>query len=624
MPRSAKAPAFIRLLLFLSACALVTACSHPLEIVGEGDILSASGDRDCLLEDYRAGSKNCSQNAVGGDYSETYYAQARPGWSFDHWENYCTEDANNFCTFTASSAVVQQYWGETMPPLRAVFIQDLPDPLACETAFDVNDVFVVDLSEDSETPGACGLLSDDDDIATCVEQDIRREFASTPDCLAAFDVFVPGTNQEDGNYQQFTSILSDTPGRTYLSLQYSYESTVVDDAIQYDKGVAQAARALNHLLYTLEERFPESDVRVFGHSKGADPVARSSLDFPGIKFFSFAQAGRVPSTLRGRAGYMEKLYDNLVTLTWQNDEVKFYLGGTDGLQTPEIWGFPGYINEGSGGLTLYPLRIDHHNNYGGYYTKEDFPYCATGNKSAMVTTSECKKQAGVHYHPWFWGSTECTAMAYDLMDNGSPGDSRYIGYSGPRTANCGDATSTISASYSLVYSLTPADQDDCEYNMEVSFNGLDFGANRSDGSTIAVKSTRDTYGTRKTGSIRVPLHMEIELKAYMRDVSGTFSKCINYLDAKSEGYIHSLAVAFTDPATGKSVSRTLIGNSEGIEYIYPLKMADKNNVAWRKRGGSWDLHFGIPLAYPYDAIMVKGTTGGGYSGTFYKWVHLID
>jgi hypothetical protein len=110
----------------------------------------------------------------------------------------------------------------------------------------------------------------------------------------------------------------------------------------------------------------------------------------------------------------------------------------------------------------------------------------------------------------------------------------------------------------------------------------------------------------------------------MRDVSGRFSKCINYLDAKSEGYIHRLVVNFTHPGTGRSVTRTLIGNAEGIEYLWPLKLADKNNVAWRKTSGSWDLHSGIPPAYPADALMVKGDTEDNINGQFYKWVHLVD
>jgi hypothetical protein len=43
------------------------ACSHPIEIVGEGDVLSASGDRNCFLEDYKAGADSCRKNMVVHD-----------------------------------------------------------------------------------------------------------------------------------------------------------------------------------------------------------------------------------------------------------------------------------------------------------------------------------------------------------------------------------------------------------------------------------------------------------------------------------------------------------------------------------------------------------------------------
>lgn len=499
----------------------------------------------------------------------------------------------------------------------------------CHQAFTKDDVYIVDLSQNSTSGVACTMTSDREEIASCVEERIRATFANASACLGAFDVFVPGTNAEDGDYRQFTKIISPDPGRTYLSVQYSDESTLLDDAIQYDKGVSEASTALDLLLYTLETRFKQADVRVFGHSKGSDAVARVST-YPAhgqVKFFAFAQAGRTPASVRGTPGYIEKLRDNLVGLTWQNDEVKFYTGGSGGYQMPEIWGFPGYVNQAGGGATLFPLRIDHHNNYGGEYKKKDYPYCATGNKAAMLATAECRKQAGVKYVPYFWGDSECTGKAYEMMDTGAVGQKYYIGYSGPRAPGCKDTASRVNASYELVYRMNLADQDDCKYNMQLSFKGLDFGTNRSDGGTIKVSSTRDTSWVRKTGNVSLPLHMHMEWYAYMQDVSGSFSNCINYLGAKSEGYIDSLKVTFTHPETGERISRTLIGNGEGVEYLWPLKVSDKNNVAWRKEKGTWDLHYGIPptlINGHGGALMVKGDTHGGENGVFYKWVHLLD
>jgi hypothetical protein len=605
---------------------LLGACSHPLEPVGEGDILSASGNRDCLLEDYQAGKENCTKNLVIGEYRETYFAQARPGWRFERWENQCEDVEENQCSFNFSGKEVEGAWGHTLPALRAIFIEEPVEHLSCDTSFDADDVFIVDLSPDSEATGACGVLSDSEEIAACVEGKIRGEFAASPGCLGEFDVFVPGTNQEDGNYQQFTSIVSPNPGRTYLSLQYSYKPTLLDDTIDYDKGVRDATEALERLLYTLRTRFESPDVRVYGHSKGSDPVARVAQRsaHSEVQFFAFAQPGRTPSSILGAPGYIEKLAPNLIALTWQNDEVKYYSGGDSGKQFPEVWGFPGFVNQAGGGQTIFPMRIDHHNNYGGNYQKSDFPYCAAGNKAAMVATNECKHQSGVRYLPYFWGNSECQMIVHDMMNNGSVGDKHYIGNSGPRAGGCRDTVSTVSARYHLRYSINIADQDDCKYHMELAFRGSSSGTTRTHGSKIKWSSTRDTYNRVKTGTIQVPLHMTLNWKARMEDVSGAFSKCINYAGAKSEGYIHGLSVTFRHPGTGRTVTRTLIGNAEGLEYLWPLKLANKPNVAWRKKRGSWNLHFGLPPSYPADALMIKGSTKDKASGEFYKPVHLVD
>jgi hypothetical protein len=497
----------------------------------------------------------------------------------------------------------------------------------CDRIFTPDDVYIVDLSQNSTSGVACTMTSDREEIASCVEERIRAAFAEAPACMDAFDVFVPGTNAEDGDYKQFTSIISPLPGRAYLSVQYSDEVSLAD-AINYDMGVYDASNALDDLLYTLKVRFSNPQVRVFGHSKGSDPVARVSTypEYSEVEFYAFAQAGRTPASVRGVPGYIHKLSDNLVGITWQNDEVKYFTGGSTGYQVPEIWGFPGYVNQEGGGMTIKPSRIDHHDNYGGEYAKAAHPYCATGNKAAMLTTAECKEQNGVRFVPYFWGDGECTAIAYDMMASAAIGEKHYIGYSGPRAAGCKDTVATVEASYELVYRMNIADQDDCKYNMQLSFNGLDSGVNRADGGKITVSSTRDTKWVRKTGSVRLPYHMKLSFRAYMQDVSGPLSSCVNYLGARSEGYIDKLKVSFTHPGTGLPVTRTLIGNAEGIEYLWPQKVTGKNNVAWRKDSGSWDMHYGIPPTDPTHggALMVKGETDGGGSGVFYKWLHLVD
>lgn len=115
---------FHKSLVPLAFAFVFTGCSHPLEIVGEGDILSATGNRDCLLENALAGEGNCTDNLVIGAYDETYFAVPRAGWEFSSWENYCTDATNNECRFTATAGQVFQAWGQVVPPLRAVFTQN--------------------------------------------------------------------------------------------------------------------------------------------------------------------------------------------------------------------------------------------------------------------------------------------------------------------------------------------------------------------------------------------------------------------------------------------------------------------------------------------------------------------
>ena len=105
--------------------ACMTGCSHPLEIAGEGDILSASGERDCSLEQYNSGAPICSENYISGAYNEIYQALPRSGWEFEGWEN--CQHANpltQYCSFSVPAETVQDFWGNAAPPLIAHFTKD--------------------------------------------------------------------------------------------------------------------------------------------------------------------------------------------------------------------------------------------------------------------------------------------------------------------------------------------------------------------------------------------------------------------------------------------------------------------------------------------------------------------
>lgn len=103
----------INQLFILLGVILVSACSHPLEIIGQGDIISSTGNNDCALED-----QPCN-NLVIGDYNVLYTAEPRTGWSFAHWEG--CGDQHPDCELNVPASIVNQNWGRVALPLRAVF-----------------------------------------------------------------------------------------------------------------------------------------------------------------------------------------------------------------------------------------------------------------------------------------------------------------------------------------------------------------------------------------------------------------------------------------------------------------------------------------------------------------------
>jgi hypothetical protein len=105
----------VRILAILFAVLFNNACSHPIEIVGEGDVWS-SGGRTCTLEDYQDGLGNCTKNFVVIEaYQETYYAEPRTGWTFHRWGNYCQNSPDNTCSFNGPEEAVRIFAGVTFP-----------------------------------------------------------------------------------------------------------------------------------------------------------------------------------------------------------------------------------------------------------------------------------------------------------------------------------------------------------------------------------------------------------------------------------------------------------------------------------------------------------------------------
>ena len=518
-----------------------------------------------------------------------------------------------------------------------------PKTVECKTA----KVVIVNLSQDPLTFGSC---IKDDDVQQCVYEQITTDLPDTA-CHQSFDVFVPGTAAEHGAWKQFNAMFNEISGRGHLSLQYQDDVNIGNlnfDAVRYSKTVEDGEDSLKKLLITLRNKFPSAGVRVFGHSKGSHIVAKVADTYEGIdnyEFYAFAQPGqtRVDAKL-GMPGYIQKLSDNLVGITWDNDEVQYYNGGI-----PEKWQFPGNIHQttNSGDLAIQQ-RIDHHNNYGGRFTDginesdrdqikwrdgegattTSYPYCATGDRSVYNIDGICKKTQ-VEYAPYFWGTPGCRAKAFEMMNtDDNVGDRFAIGSSGPRLSDCAEDNRYIDVDYGLEYSINLGDQRQCRYNLSLNFHDLN---NVSGGPVgrVEVSSTVDIDEGVKTGSIRIPIHSRLFLRANMTNSSPDtgsifFNKCGSI--AKSEGYIKVFHISFTHPGTGKRIKgHVLVGNQEGKGYLYPIRLDGKNNVAWTKQNGEWDIHFALTVVDGFKpAIMVKGATKHGVHGNFYRDLYVID
>ncbi len=102
-----------RILILAVLAVFLVGCDHSLQIQGQGDIVSATGGRNCSLE-----QQPCSF-AIVGDYVETYTARPRVGWRFSSWQG-CGSDSNQ-CVLNVPAETVQEFWGKSVAPLVAIF-----------------------------------------------------------------------------------------------------------------------------------------------------------------------------------------------------------------------------------------------------------------------------------------------------------------------------------------------------------------------------------------------------------------------------------------------------------------------------------------------------------------------
>ena len=481
-------------------------------------------------------------------------------------------------------------------------------------------------------------------------------------CRKNIDVYVPGTAAEDGAWKQFNHMFGKANGRGHIVIQYGAGSIL--DMGLYDKSVKDAYESLGFLLAALKTTFKSSDVDVFGHSKGSHAVAMAaghkSSYVNYAQFFAFAQPGRtnvdidgkhkpLRAAKLGRAGYIQKLSNNLVGITWANDEVYQFRGvGTSGLVMPESWGFPGNINTTRATGTINPvsMRIDHHNNYGGNYTdgvkgnnprrgdgaiKAGLPYCATGSKKSWKITEwyGCSKRQHT-YVPWFWGNKSCEDAAYNIM-NGKVGGAVRIGNSGPRGANCSEGGKKIRVSLKVKYQVFVPDDKDCDYRLRISLKS-------PDGKQTYKTFFNKTFDKSTTGGWKYSTN-EKDFKAYKvtADVPNNFRVHIDADMLEDKGYgdcqgvktaralIRYVKAQYVHPITNKTMTEFIVrGGEEGDSYLLQRITGDEN-VAWhRKKSGrkqdTWDLYWDKSD----KALKISGMANDGQHGSFYKPVFLMD
>jgi len=527
---------------------------------------------------------------------------------------------------------------------------------------DMVGVYIVNLSQDAQdllNPDICTSKIFHADIRECIAGQI--EDALPNNCESLIDIYVPGTNAEHGAWKQFNRMFKSDTNRAHLVLAYDDARTVEGllnfDGALYDQGVKDSRLSLILLLDALNQNFDIEQIRVFGHSKGSHSVAMVAEDatYSDVEFYAFAQPGRTEIDIdsspdiipapRGSPGYIEKLSDNLVGITWKNDEVQYYIGdGLSGLKMPEIWSFPGYIwqeNTGGGANPLTYLHLDHHNNYGGVYTdgisgndwrdgegteSDNFPYCATGDQTDALLSNECKKQ-NASKSPYFWGTPECVAEAFRMMASGEVGDQYDIGYSGPREpGSCRPAQFLTRVDWDLRYQMNLPDKD-CVYHLRFGFEDILTGKERDSFEVEGTTENDQTWHT-PSGTVYVPAHMMLTIEAWLEEDSqgGFFPDCENFVN-ESEAWINYLKLTFNHPGTGQgNVTRTVIGLGEGrgSDLVIPPYDLDKwDNVAWEQPNQANE-ELKMYYSTPKNSVKIEGLTFRNYEGNFQKRVHLLD
>jgi len=313
-------------------CAVVltaSACRHPLAISGDGDILSSSGLHDCLLEDFENSLPSCTENLIEGNYQETYTATPRAGYQFRRWGNYCKDALNNECSFDVAGSVVDQFDGQTLFPLQAVFRPDvntgftaifmgneLFDPIAGGLAFHANAAGFID--HETTTYFAAGdfgapeALWDDNTARAAIQADL-----DAGDVELVGMTYVPAYPSVDG-YRDWIdyALAQNLDTRFFIATPWSSDPDLVDSAT-YEADFEATHAAVHALVDQLRNEFKGVDIYCVptGHAAVTLHALHGDSNLPDVSALVGPAASSVFANSAGAPG---DILDTLSELVWLN------------------------------------------------------------------------------------------------------------------------------------------------------------------------------------------------------------------------------------------------------------------------------------------------------------------
>jgi len=532
----------------------------------------------------------------------------------------------------------------------------------------ISDPLVINLRADTKSEKSCLNQSN---VQQCIRDELREYYQTNPACLNFMDIYVPGTGGEDGNYNQFNWMFKNDTTRAHVSIMY--ENATTWDSATYDTSIINGTQSLKELLKAVEAEgtnTPVRSVRVFGHSKGSHIVSHVSTlnqNKSWLKFWAYALPGRTAVSIKknqsnaytgplGTPGKIEKHNNNLVTITWLNDEVQLYTGNNHkGMMVPQAWEYPGYINDRRTRRgNVIENRIDHHDTYGGdsdlidssnKYEKnsKDQKYLATGDDSAYRGT---KLKS---FKPYFWGDADCRELAWQAMNVGTneevfdtAGNSQFpydIGPSGPRGSGC-QPSAGDDVYVKIRYLLIRKNK-----GYKTSFNLIfEEYSETGEGAEITRFSLPHSNKTQKDWQdfqqkIRLPYNFTIRIDPKKRLVKESKK------NSKRNNTIHIAWVqvsGISNPASHRNDgidsqyiigpnSRKSMGAFEGQDH--QKNLAGANKSGWKKHRNdtsNWKIYKSRKKArtqnnerLSYETLKITGDGNGSQEG-FYKPVSLVD